>query len=106
VAAQAAAAGLRDDRRRDLVLAVSELATNGLRHGPGAGVIRTWREDSGILCEVEGAGVIADPLAGRHCPTLSQMYGWGLYVVHQACDLVRIHSGNGRTAVRVQMALD
>src|SRR5207249_2079934 len=62
---RALAAGLDETRRDDLLIAVSELATNSLLHGGGRGTLRLWQEGELILCEVRDGGVIDDPLVGR-----------------------------------------
>ena len=51
--------------REDLVLAVNELATNSVRHAGGHGILRMWRDDGALLCEVRDRGRIDDPLVGR-----------------------------------------
>ena len=58
-------AGLPPSRREDLVLAVNELATNSVRHGGGHGIVRVWRDEDALRCEVRDRGRIDDPLVGR-----------------------------------------
>lgn len=85
----------------ELVLAVNELATNSVRHGGGAGKLLLWRESDRLVCEIQDAGHIDDPLIGRSRPAPNQHTGRGLWLVHQLCDLVEIHSSPAGTAVRV-----
>jgi anti-sigma regulatory factor (Ser/Thr protein kinase) len=89
----------------DLVLAAHEAATNCLRHGGGWGRVLIWREGSTLLCEVEGNGLITDPLVGRRRPDARRGGGLGLWIVHQVCDLVQIRSGPNGTVVRMHMQL-
>lgn len=103
VADLAASAGLGESRRCDLVLAVGELANNSVRHGGGAGIVRTWRADGRVVCQVEDAGHIRDPLAGRRRPRPGQIGGYGLWLVHQLCDLVQVRSAPFGSLVRVSM---
>jgi anti-sigma regulatory factor (Ser/Thr protein kinase) len=85
----------------ELVLAVNELATNSIRYGGGEGKLLLWRETNTLVCEVQDAGHIDDPLIGRSRPAPNQHTGRGLWLVHQLCDLVQIHSSPAGTAVRV-----
>jgi anti-sigma regulatory factor (Ser/Thr protein kinase) len=95
-------AGLPAGRRADLVLAVSELAANTLRHTPGQGTMHIWATSQEILCQVQDGGWIADPLAGRIRPAPDSP-GQGLWVVNHLCDLVETRSGPGGTTIRLHM---
>jgi anti-sigma regulatory factor (Ser/Thr protein kinase) len=85
----------------ELVLAVNELATNSIRYGGGKGRLLLWREREALVCEVQDEGHITDPLTGRSPPAPNQHRGRGLWLVHQLCDRVQIHSTPAGTAVRV-----
>jgi anti-sigma regulatory factor (Ser/Thr protein kinase) len=89
---RAATLGLPQERVSDLVLAVSEVASNSIRHGGGRGLLRMWVEDGAVVCELSDAGYIADPLAGKLRPTARRIGGTGLWFAHQLCDLVQIRS--------------
>lgn len=106
VLARAADAGLPASRSADVALAVTEAATNSVRHGGGQGALRVWEEDGALVCEVRDAGRIADPLAGRRMPSLESEGGRGLWLVNQLSDLVQVRSGDDGTAVRVHTWLD
>jgi anti-sigma regulatory factor (Ser/Thr protein kinase) len=92
-------------RLTDLVLAVNELACNSVRHAGGGGTLRAWREPDAIVCQVDDAGRIDHPLAGRERPDFVQSAGRGLWIANQVCDLVEIRSGPAGTSVRLHMAL-
>jgi anti-sigma regulatory factor (Ser/Thr protein kinase) len=98
-------AGLSDERAGDLVLAVSEVAANTLRHTPSVGTLAIWHEPHEIICEVHDDGVITDPLAGRRRPAPDALGGHGLWLVHQVCDLVELRSDTTGTTVRMHMAI-
>jgi anti-sigma regulatory factor (Ser/Thr protein kinase) len=100
---RATAAGLDPERAADLVLAVTEAATNTLRHAGGDGVVRIWREPGSIVCEVLDRGRIEDPLAGRLPVAADQPSGRGLWLVNQLCDFVQIRSSETGNTVRMHV---
>jgi anti-sigma regulatory factor (Ser/Thr protein kinase) len=100
---RAAEFGLESDRIVGLVLAASEVATNSVAYGGGRGRLRAWTDDSGLVCEIQDAGRIADPLIGRVRPRRGATSGYGLWVARQLCDLVQIRSGPHGTVVRLRM---
>ena len=89
----------------DLVLAVSEVAANTLRHTSAPGTLTIWHDANEIVCEVRDTGIIADPLAGRVQPPPGALSGHGLWLVYQVCDRVEVGSGDGGTVVRMHMAI-
>lgn len=103
---EASAAGLPRARVADLVLAVSEVAANTVRHARSAGTLTITRDPDEIVCEVRDAGVITDPLAGRRTPAPGAVDGHGLWIVFQVCDQVELHSGADGTMVRMHMQVD
>jgi anti-sigma regulatory factor (Ser/Thr protein kinase) len=105
VSEHAELAGLTDERASDLVLAVSELATNSVLHARGGGTVRVWREASALLCEVRDAGRLEEPLVGRERPTVDRRCGRGLWLVNQLCDLVQLRSFPEGSVARVHMAV-
>jgi anti-sigma regulatory factor (Ser/Thr protein kinase) len=102
----ARAAGLAPDRAVDLVLAVGELAANTFRHSQAGGVVAFWLAGNELIGQVEDAGYITDPLAGRRRVAVDAGGGHGLWLVHQVCDLVEVRTGPGRTVIRLRMRLD
>lgn len=105
VSEHAARFGLADGRIRDLVMAVNELATNTLRHGPGPGELRIWPDgaSAALTCQVTGPGHITDSLAGRHRPPELAAGGQGLWLVNQLCDLVELRTQPTETIIRVHV---
>jgi anti-sigma regulatory factor (Ser/Thr protein kinase) len=96
---------LDEGRAADLMVVVSELATNSVRHGGGAGTVRLWEDDGALVCEVRDQGRVTDPLVGRVRPTVDSRAGRGLWLVHQLCDLVQIRSGDHGTVVRAYVRI-
>jgi anti-sigma regulatory factor (Ser/Thr protein kinase) len=82
-----------------LELAASELATNAVAHGGGAGTVGLWEEPGAVVLEVRDEGPGTDPLAGRQPPGPDD--GAGLHLLHQLCDLVQLRSTPAGTTVRV-----
>jgi anti-sigma regulatory factor (Ser/Thr protein kinase) len=103
VANQATAAGIPAERSSDLVLSVNELAANSVDYGGGSGLLRIWRSDDALVCEVRDRGQLTDPLMGRRQPNPRQMRGRGVWLANQLCDLVEIRSCAEGTVARVRM---
>ena len=102
---QARTAGLTEGRANDLVLAVSEVAANTLRHTKSSGTLTVWHDGNEIVCEIRDEGTIADPLVGTRRPAPDALGGHGLWLVRQVCDLVELNSDANGTTVRMHMAL-
>src|SRR5215467_6773785 len=101
--AQARAAGLESARVGDLVLAVSEIAANALSHAAGGGVVRSWYTGDELLCQIEDAGHLTDPLAGRRRLPAAARGGHGLWLVNVVCDLVERRTSSAGTVTRLDM---
>jgi anti-sigma regulatory factor (Ser/Thr protein kinase) len=102
---QGRAAGLTESRATDLVLAVSEVAANTLRHTQSAGTLTIWRQPGELVCQTQDQGTIADPLAGQRRPGPDATGGHGLWLVYQVCDLVELRSDETGTTIRMHMAI-
>ena len=89
----------------DLILAVSEAATNSVQYGNG-GVFSLWCDADRLVCEIRDGGRLTDPMVGRRRPSADAPRGRGVWMVHQMCDLVQIRSMDGRTTVRLAMELN
>ncbi|MFF4034046.1 anti-sigma factor RsbA family regulatory protein [Streptomyces sviceus] len=99
-------AGVPEEEQRKLAVAVTEIATNSIRHGGGHGTLRTWIQDATFLCEFRDSGYIPDVMAGRVRPTIDQVGGRGLWLAHQLCDLVEIRSAPEQgTVIRLHMRI-
>jgi anti-sigma regulatory factor (Ser/Thr protein kinase) len=102
---QARDAGLAEARANDLVLAVSEVAANTLRHTRSPGTLAIWHDDHEVVCEIRDEGTITDPHVGKRKPPLDASGGHGLWLVRQVCDLVELTSDANGTTVRMHMTL-
>ncbi len=102
---EARTAGLAEDRVVDFVIAVSEVAANTVKHARTQGSIEIWRDAGEMICEMQDGGVITDPMAGRRPPAADANGGHGLWLVHQICDKVELHSNENGTTIRLHMSL-
>jgi len=98
-------AGLSEARAIDLVLAVSEVAANTVRHAKSPGSLQIWYGTKEIVCQIQDEGTITDPLAGRRRPSLEARGGHGLWIVNEVCDQVEIASDKTGTTIRLHMDL-
>jgi anti-sigma regulatory factor (Ser/Thr protein kinase) len=102
---QAGRAGLTAESADAMVLAVSEIAANSIRHGGGHGEVRAWTDDRSLVCEVSDRGHITEPLVGRERPALDAGHGAGLWLANQICDLVQLYSSPHGTTIRLRRAI-
>jgi anti-sigma regulatory factor (Ser/Thr protein kinase) len=99
-----AAGGLDLDQTADLVLAVNELASNSIEHGAGAGVLRMWDDDAGVVAEVWDGGHMDMPFPGLTLPPPQGERGRGLWLASELCDVLQAWSDPaGGTTIRVRI---
>lgn len=86
----------------DVVIAVVEIATNGLVHGVPPVRVRAWWQGDTLVAQVDDAGGRPLPaLAGYVAPGTNPAAGRGLWLARQLADVVSVHTGPGRTSVRL-----
>jgi anti-sigma regulatory factor (Ser/Thr protein kinase) len=102
---EARSAGMPEDRVADFVIAVGEVTANTVRHARSPGSMEIWLAGGELICEIRDAGLITDPLAGRRPPRAEAYGGHGLWLVHQICDRVDLHSDEAGTVIRLYMTL-
>jgi anti-sigma regulatory factor (Ser/Thr protein kinase) len=102
---QARRARLPERKVIDLVLAVSEIAANTVKHARSSGILEISHDDHEVVCTIHDAGVITDPLAGRRRPAPDALDGHGLWLVYQVCDLVEMRSDRSGTTIRLHMSI-
>jgi len=102
VRALAHEAALPKARVEELVLAVTELAGNTVRHAGGGGRLALWITREGIVCEItDRGGGVQDPLAGLVPPKPSASAGMGLWIARQLSDSFAIGTDDEGTTVRI-----
>lgn len=96
--------GLAGERLTDFLMAVNDCVINVLAHGGGQGSLRLWREDDGLLCEVEdtGVGIPARALAEGSLPP-GAPGGRGIWLMRRLADEVGFVTGPQGTIVRLRM---
>ena len=89
------------DRAEVLALAVTELATNGVRHGGERRELRIWVLADAVVGEVSDDGAAPlQPLAGYLLPDPGRAGGMGLWLIQQLCDSLAVYRGDGFTCAR------
>ncbi|GAA3232756.1 sensor histidine kinase [Actinocorallia longicatena] len=111
VAVHARQYGLSGGSLHQLLVAVTEVATNALRHGTPPIVLRLWPDGDELVCEVadeghwepeESAGpglVPPNPAKTGENPRL------GLWAVRMLCDIVQVRTGPTGTRIRIRTPL-
>jgi anti-sigma regulatory factor (Ser/Thr protein kinase) len=88
----------------DLLVAVVEVVSNGLRHAVTPVRIRAWHQHDTLIVQCDdAAGLPVPATAGYHRPgaTDAAPGGRGLWLVRQLADVVLVDSVPGRTSVRL-----
>ena len=107
-------AGLPEARAEDVVLAVHELATNAIQHGGGMGRLCMWTLGGALHCQVDDGDPrgSADPAADAVSAWLPVQVnsppgrlGYGLWVVWQLADRMRVLPGARGTRVTASFDL-
>lgn len=96
--------GIDRHRMNDLLVAMTEVVTNAIRHGRPPIACRMWREDDDIVVDVTDAGWWRpDPVPGFIPPDPASLSGFGLWGVRMLCALVQLRTGPAGTAVRLHV---
>ncbi|MCQ0005533.1 sensor histidine kinase [Actinomadura madurae] len=104
---------LPEEDRQRLLVAVTEIVTNALRHGAPPVVLRLWTDESdgtaALVCEVTDKGRWAPGTGYGLVPPApgSTASGgrFGLWAVRLLCSVVQIRTGEDGTAVRLRLTL-
>lgn len=104
-AAHARKSGLDEESVGDLVIAVNEIATNGVRHGSPKAELHMWTAEGRLIAEIRDEGRWIPSGAGEAPPSSDAEGGMGLWVTRQICSSVHITAGEEGTVVRLEMPL-
>jgi anti-sigma regulatory factor (Ser/Thr protein kinase) len=103
VAEVAARGGTEVERVADLVLAVNEIGSNSIEHGPGHGRLRLWVTPDGVTAEVADPGTASMPFPGMVAPAATGLRGRGLWLASELCDVMQVWSDPDGTVIRLRM---
>ncbi len=95
LAAHAGRLGAGEDQIDCLLIVASELASNAVRHGGGAGHVRLWHRDDVLFCQVSDHGPgITDPTVGNALPDPTDGEGGrGLWICRRLSTHLSIEAG-------------
>jgi anti-sigma regulatory factor (Ser/Thr protein kinase) len=97
---------LDSQRGHDLALAVSEAASNVIKHGGGTGQLELIQDDNrALIAQISDNGPGIPATAPAALPPPEQTNGRGLYLIRQSCDRVEYHTGPGGTTVHLEIDL-
>lgn len=100
--AAASAAGLDADAADNLVVSVSEIVTNALRHGKPPVAVLLWARQGEVACTVTDTGPgPADPFVGLVPAAPEEGGGYGLWIANYLCDRVDVTVDGAGCAVRL-----
>ncbi len=98
---RAVAAGLPAQRSVRLATALDEVARAGAAASGADARVRIWQDGPALVCQVQDAGVVTDPMLGRRATVGSDHREAGVRMANDLCDLVQVRSGSSGTTVRV-----
>ena len=96
-------AGLDDDQVDGLVLAVAELVSNSIEHGPGRGTMSWWTAPGRIVAEVHDVGHMTTTTPGLRRPSIRSPRGRGVWLARQLSDVLHLWTGDDGTHVRLEL---
>ncbi len=94
--------GFSDSASDDVVIALVEVATNGLMHGRPPVRVRGWWQGGTLVAQVDDAGGCPLPAtAGYVPPGIEPGAARGLWLARQLADVVSAHTAGSTTSVRL-----
>jgi anti-sigma regulatory factor (Ser/Thr protein kinase) len=101
----AESAGMASDRVPLVLLAVSELASNTLRHTGGSGTLRLWAADGSLFVQVNDSGQLSGGMAPGPLPfpLRSAEGGYGLALAGRLSDEILIHPAPAAVRLRLRL---
>jgi MEDS: MEthanogen/methylotroph, DcmR Sensory domain/Histidine kinase-like ATPase domain len=95
--------GMGDEVLQRLLVAVTEVVTNAVRHGAPPVELRLWREPGQLVCEVSDSGTWGGGGFGYLPPDPAEPGRLGLWAVRLLCSAVQIRAGEAGTTVRLRV---
>ena len=90
----------------DVLIATSEVATNGLVHGSAPVRIRCWHHTDTLIVQVDDAGGTPIPPTAGYQPPGDQPGGRGMWLARQLADTVTTYTTSAFTTVRLHFPHD
>lgn len=96
-------AGLLDEQVDGLVLAIGELVSNSIEHGPGRGTLSWWTVPDRLVAQVDDPGRMTTTTPGLRCPEVRSTRGRGVWLARQLSDVLHLWTGPDGTHVRLEI---
>lgn len=107
VASWAGSRGFSDAASDDVVIAVGEVASNGLVHGRPPVRVRGWWQGDTLVAQVDdGGGCPLPATAGYVAPGTDPAAARGLWLARQLADVVSASTAFGTTSVRLHFPFE
>jgi anti-sigma regulatory factor (Ser/Thr protein kinase) len=90
----------------EILIACTEVATNGLMHGAPPVRVRCWRCADILIVQVDDAGGIPIPPMAGYQPPNGGHAGRGMWLARQLADSVTTYTAGSRTSVRLYFPRD
>jgi hypothetical protein len=90
-----------------LLMSVTEVATNALRHGEPPILLRLWidQEPTALVCEISNGGQWRPaPGFGLVPPAPTAPSRFGMWAVRLLCSIVQVRTGRSGTTVRLRLS--
>ncbi|GAA4875446.1 ATP-binding protein [Actinomycetospora straminea] len=101
--AQAREAGLDEEQVEGCVMAVGELASNSIEHGPGSGTVSWWTRPGRVVAQIDDIGHMSTTTPGLRRPEVRSVRGRGVWLARQLSDVLHLWTGADGTHVRVEL---
>lgn len=96
-------AGLDRARIDGLVVAVCELASNSIEHGPGHGTLSWWISPGRVVAQIDDEGHMNSITPGLRRPDTRSVRGRGVWLARQLCDILHLWTSVDGTHARLEI---
>ncbi|GAA4749438.1 ATP-binding protein [Actinomycetospora chibensis] len=97
-------AGLSDEQVDGLVLAIGELVSNSIEHGPGRGTLAWWTRPGQVVAQIHDTGHMTTTTPGLRRPDVRSVRGRGVWLARQLSDVLHFWTGVDGTHVRLEIS--
>ncbi len=96
-------AGLDPARIDGLLVAVCELVSNSIEHGPGHGTLSWWVSPGRVVAQIDDEGHMTSSTPGLRLPDTLSVRGRGVWLARRLCDVVHLWTGVDGTHARLEI---